>query len=258
MEGYRSYSEPHSSYPEGRQPYPESQATEPDYAETTGWYTQREPERYDDRAHGGERFDDRSHGGERYDERAHREPERYEDRGPERYDEPRRDHPRPGPSDGTRMVGGRPSPVPGVGPVSGPPPVGPPDLPPPPPPPPPRPAPPRPVAAPGSPGPVGDSLYRSKRPAVAALFWVPALLLEIPALLLLFDGLFGTDLASPSAVAAAVCLLLALPLLAAGLYAVATGAVRAAGPNSIQAWLRPPVAYLTVGILLLLAAGLAA
>jgi hypothetical protein len=51
---------------------------------------------------------------------------------------------------------------------------------------------------------------------------------------------------------------LALPLLAVGLYAVATGAVRAAGPNSAQAWLRPPVAYLSVALVLFIAAGLAA
>jgi hypothetical protein len=115
----------------------------------------------------------------------------------------------------------------------------------------------RPAVAPGSPGPSGDSLYRSKRPGVAALFWVPAAVLELPALLLLADATFA-DAASPSGVVAASCLIVALPLLAAGLYAVATGAVRAAGPNSIQAWLRPPVAYLTVGLLLFIAAGLAA
>lgn len=244
MEGYRSYSEPHG-YPEGRQPYPESPAAEPDYPEASGWYAHREPERYDERGHG----------------------------EPDRYDEPRRDHPRPGPAEPLRVPGSRPSPGPGVGPVSSPPPgvgVGPvsgpsgsggapvsgpppgagPEISPP--------AQRRPVAAPGSPGPAGDSLYRSKRPALAALFWVPALVLEVPALLLLFDGLFGADNASASAVAAAVCLMIALPLLATGLYAVATGAVRAAGPNSIQAWLRPPVAYLTVGIALFVAAGLAA
>lgn len=115
----------------------------------------------------------------------------------------------------------------------------------------------RPVSAPGSAGPSGDGVYRSRRPAVAALVGLPAAVLEIPALLLLIDASFGDELAV-SGVISASCLVLALPLLAMGLYAVATGAVRAAGPNSVQAWLRPPVAYLTVGLVLFIAAGLAA
>jgi hypothetical protein len=104
---------------------------------------------------------------------------------------------------------------------------------------------------------MSDGVYRSKRPAAAALFGVPAALLELPVLFLLQDAAFA-DPASPSGVIAAACAALALPLLAVGLYAVATGAVRAAGPNSAQAWLRPPVAYLSVALVLFIAAGLAA
>jgi hypothetical protein len=113
------------------------------------------------------------------------------------------------------------------------------------------------AAAPGSPGPVGE-MYRSRRPAAAILFGAVAAILGIPALILLRDATFGADPVSPSGVIAAVCLVAALPLLAVGLYAVATGAVRAAGPNSAQAWLRPPVAYLSVALVLLIAAGFAA
>jgi hypothetical protein len=90
-----------------------------------------------------------------------------------------------------------------------------------------------------------------------ALFGGLAALLEIPALLLLRDAAFDTPRLGGSLVAA-ICLVAALPLMAYGLYAVATGAVRAAGPNSAQAWLRPPVAYLSVALVLLVAAGLAA
>jgi hypothetical protein len=100
-------------------------------------------------------------------------------------------------------------------------------------------------------------MYRSKRPATAALLGVAAAVFEIPVLLLLINTGFGSD-PMVSGVVAAVCLMLALPLLAMGLYAVGTGAVRAAGPNSAQAWLRPPVAYLSVALVLLVAAGLAA
>ncbi len=122
-----------------------------------------------------------------------------------------------------------------------------------------------PLPPPASPGPIGsvsgnpvsDGVYRSRRPATALLLGIPAAVLEVPALLLLADGAFG-DPVSPAAVVAGSCLVLALPLLALGLYAVATGAVRAAGPNSAQAWLRPPVAYLSVALVLLISAGLAA
>jgi hypothetical protein len=113
------------------------------------------------------------------------------------------------------------------------------------------------AAAPGSPGPVGE-MYRSRRPALAILFGAVAAILEIPALILLRDATFGTDPVAASGVVAAVCLVVALPMAAVGLYAVATGAVRAAGPNSAQAWLRPPVTYLSVALLLLVAAGFAA
>lgn len=112
------------------------------------------------------------------------------------------------------------------------------------------------AATPGSPGPVGE-MYRSRRPAAAILFGAVAAILGIPGLILLRDATFG-DPVSASGVIAAVCLVAALPMLAVGLYAVATGAVRAAGPNSAQAWLRPPVAYLSVALVLLIAAGLAA
>lgn len=113
------------------------------------------------------------------------------------------------------------------------------------------------AAAPGSPGAAGE-MYRSRRPALAILFGAVAAILEIPALILLRDATFGTDPVVASGVVAAACLVAALPLAAVGLYAVVTGAVRAAGPNSAQAWLRPPVTYLSLALVLLVAAGLAA
>lgn len=116
---------------------------------------------------------------------------------------------------------------------------------------------PGPVGAPHSPGPVGENVYRSKRPAAMVGFGLVAALLEIPALLLLVSAV-RADPVSVTGVVAAACLVCALPLGATGLYAVVTGAVRAAGPNSVQAWLRPPVAYLTVALVLFVAAGLAA
>ncbi len=126
----------------------------------------------------------------------------------------------------------------------------------------------RPVSAPSSPAPTpgapaappvpavsGGGMYRSRRPAAAVVLALGAILLEIPALRLLWEAF---TMPISARVVSAVCLVAALPLAATGLYAVATGAVRAAGPNSAQAWLRPPVAYLSVALVLLLAAGLAA
>lgn len=104
---------------------------------------------------------------------------------------------------------------------------------------------------------MSDGIYRSQHRGAAVLLGVAAAFLELPVLFLLQDATFS-DPPSPSGVIAAACAALALPLLAVGLYAVMTGAVRAAGPNSAQAWLRPPVAYLSVALVLFLAAGLAA
>lgn len=214
--------EGYRSYSDDRPSYREGMPPEPDYPEGSGWYT----------------------------ERSYREPERYDD--PRAIDPATRvapSGPRPGPGPGPTSGSG-PAPVPsgsaGVpggspGPWSG-------DEPP---------APRRAPGAPASPGPASDGVYRSRRPATAALIGVPAALLELPALVLLQDAMFADPDASSSGVVAGICLVLALPLLAIGLYAVATGAVRAAGPNSAQAWLRPPVAYLSVALILFVAAGLA-
>ena len=182
---------------------------------------------------------------------------RWDDTGGDRYGDPRRADPgRSDPLTGDLPTGRGPigprsgEPLPPLAAAVPPPPVAPAPVA--------APTPPRRgVLAPGSPGPVGDGVYRSRRPAAMALFGGLAALLEIPALLLLRDATFDTPRLG-GGIVSAVCLVAALPLMAYGLYAVATGAVRAAGPNSAQAWLRPPVAYLSVALVLLVAAGLAA
>ncbi|MPZ25711.1 MAG: hypothetical protein GEV12_04500 [Micromonosporaceae bacterium] len=211
--------EGYRSYPDDRARYQEGHPPDPDYPEDQGWY--REPERYGDPQPATRPLDPGL---------GHRTAA--PSPGP---------RPAPGPAPAPGHLPGS-APVPGQGGWSG-------EEPPPP-------VPRRPLAAPGSPGPGGDGVYRSKRPATAILLGAAAGLLELPALGLLWDAVFA-DPTSPSGVVAAACLVLALPLLAIGLYAVATGAVRAAGPNSGQAWLRPPVAYLSVALILFVAAGLA-
>jgi hypothetical protein len=109
---------------------------------------------------------------------------------------------------------------------------------------------------PGPTEPVGG-VYSTRRPAMAVLLAVLAVLLEIPALQLVFDGAFG-DTLSASAVISGSFLMVGLPAFALGLYALVTGAGRRPDQPPGTAWLRPPLAYLPVGLVLFIAAALAA
>jgi hypothetical protein len=111
---------------------------------------------------------------------------------------------------------------------------------------------------------VGQGVYRTRRPAAAILFTVVAVLLELPALWLLLAGAFGSPV-SASSVVSGVLLVCGLPALALGLYALTTsvgrfpgrGAGQGPDPEGGAAWLRPPLGYLTVGLVLVVAAALA-
>jgi hypothetical protein len=97
-----------------------------------------------------------------------------------------------------------------------------------------------------------DAVYRSRRPVSAVVFAVVTVVLLIPAVLLLVQATFVDD---PSArIVPAVLLTLGLPLTGFGLYSLAGGSRTSAR----DAWLRPPLAYLPIGLLLLVAAGLGA
>jgi hypothetical protein len=75
--------------------------------------------------------------------------------------------------------------------------------------------------------------------------------LMIPAIMLLVEVSFNGDPVA-GGIVPAVLLTLGLPLSGAGLYALAAG-----GPTGREAWLRTPFVYLPVGLVVLLAAGLA-
>lgn len=97
-----------------------------------------------------------------------------------------------------------------------------------------------------------DSLYKSRRPVSAVVFAVVTAVLLIPAVLLLVRVTFIAEVTARGVVPA-VLLTLGLPLTGLGLYSLA-GSGRA---GARDAWLRPPLAYLPIGLTLLLAAGLA-
>jgi hypothetical protein len=96
----------------------------------------------------------------------------------------------------------------------------------------------------------GESVYRAGRPVSAVIFAVVTGVLLIPAVLLLIQAAFVDD---PTArgVVPAVLLTLGLPLTGFGLYSLAGGR-----SSARELWLRPPLAYLPIGLVLLLAAGL--
>ena len=96
-----------------------------------------------------------------------------------------------------------------------------------------------------------DRVYRTRRPVTAIVVAAVTAVLMLPTIMLLAEATFGGD-PTARAIVPAVLLTLGLPLTGLGLYALAGG-----GPAGREVWLRPPVAYLPVGLALLLAAGLA-
>jgi len=98
-----------------------------------------------------------------------------------------------------------------------------------------------------------EVVYRAKRPLSAVLIAIVTIVLMVPAVLLLIDATFGAGPLAPGGVVPSVLLTLGLPLTGLGMYTLA-----GTGPLTREAWLRPPLAYLPIGLLILIAAGLGA
>jgi hypothetical protein len=98
----------------------------------------------------------------------------------------------------------------------------------------------------------GEAVYRTRRPFSAVLVAIVTAVLMVPAIMLLVQAMFD-DQPLARGLVPGMLLTLGLPLTGMGLFALAGGEV-----VGRDAWLRPPVAYLPVGLVVLVAAGLAA
>ncbi|MBL7262046.1 hypothetical protein [Paractinoplanes lichenicola] len=97
-----------------------------------------------------------------------------------------------------------------------------------------------------------ESVYQSKRPVTSVVIAIVTAVLMIPVVRLLIDATFTGDPAA-GAIVPAVLLTLGFTLTGIGLFSLTR-----VGSITRETWLRPPVAYLPAGLILLLAAGLAA
>jgi hypothetical protein len=121
-----------------------------------------------------------------------------------------------------------------------------------------------PMPGPGSPQqaptmtvePVGGAIYRTRHTGAAILLVVVAIVAELLTARMLLVGEFGHPF-QPAAVLAGIFTMVGVPLTTMGLYGLITGAVTAGGPAPGRAWLRTPLAFLPIGLILIVAGALA-
>jgi len=107
---------------------------------------------------------------------------------------------------------------------------------------------------PGASGP-RSTVYRARRAGLLGALAAVAVVAELLLVRVLLAGEFG-HVVAPGAVLGGVFAMTGIPLVAMGLYGLMGGAA-AAGASPAPAWLRTPLAYLWIGLVLLVAAGLA-
>jgi hypothetical protein len=100
----------------------------------------------------------------------------------------------------------------------------------------------------------GASIYQSRKPVVLVALIVLTVLFEIPALRLLASATLADNVPA-TGVVAGTFLVLGIPVFAYGLYGILGGGPV---PEKLSAWLKQPLIYVPLGVLLFLLAALAA
>ncbi len=96
-----------------------------------------------------------------------------------------------------------------------------------------------------------DGLYRSRKPVFIAAYGIMAAVGDLLMLRPFFKGLLTIDALAP------LLAMIAFPLLAIGMYGLATGAATAVQFQGPRVWLRTPLIYIPIALGLLVAAGTA-
>lgn len=104
--------------------------------------------------------------------------------------------------------------------------------------------------------PASSVVYRPRRAGVAGLLALAGVVSELLLIRVLLSGEFASTVGGHD-VLGGLFAMAGIPMVILGLYGLATGAASASGPNIGRAWLRTPLAYLPIGLVLLVAAGLA-
>ena len=101
------------------------------------------------------------------------------------------------------------------------------------------------------------SVYRARKPAVAGGIAIAAVAFGMLMVRALAVSAFG-DTFMIGGVIASSLVLAGLPLLGLGLYGLVTGATHGIEQDGFRVWGKAPLAYLPIGLVLLLAGGIAA
>jgi hypothetical protein len=102
-----------------------------------------------------------------------------------------------------------------------------------------------------------SNVYRSRKPAAALIIAIAAGVIGVLMVRALAISAFGDPFRIAGVIASSLALA-ALPLVGLGLYGLVTGAAHGIEEHGLRVWGKPPLAYLPVGLVLLIAAAIAA